>query len=190
MNDSNPVRLAVVGVGLIGIKHANLVNSQRNCSLVGICDLNSGQKEIAEELQVPFYSNLEELLECEQPEGVIIATPNGSHAHLAEVCAKHLVPILIEKPIADSIEAAEKISKLKGIQVLVGHHRRHNPLIARSRAIVHAGSLGRLVGVSVLWTLLKPGDYFREAGGGVEKGLVAVDRVDATGTDYVLSIYC
>ena len=54
MNDSNPVRLAVVGVGLIGSKHANLVNSQRNCSLVGICDLNSGQKEIAEELQVPF----------------------------------------------------------------------------------------------------------------------------------------
>ena len=161
MNDSNPVRLAVVGVGLIGSKHANLVNVQRNCSLVGICDLNSDQKEIAEELQVPFYSNLEKMLECEQPEGVIIATPNGSHAHLAEVCAKHLVPILIEKPIADSIESAEKISKLKGIQVLVGHHRRHNPLIQKTRHIVQSGVLGQLVAISMMWTLLKPADYFQ-----------------------------
>ena len=56
--------------------------------------------------------------------------------------------------------------------MLVGHHRRYNPLIQEARAVVQGGTLGKLVGVSVLWTLLKPADYYqvewrcRRPGGG------------------------
>jgi len=71
--------------------------------------------------------------------------------------------MLIEKPIADTLENAYRIIQLAqvaGVQILVGHHRRHSPLVQQARTIVQSGDLGKLVGVSVLWTLLKPDDYF------------------------------
>ena len=58
-----------------------------------------------------------------------------------------------------------------GVPVLVGHHRRHNPIIAKAREIVRSGRLGRLTSVTALWTLQKPDDYYdiewrRKPGGG------------------------
>ena len=78
--------------------------------------------------------------------------------------AKHSVHLLIEKPIADTLEQAHRILKVAdeaGIRILVGHHRRHNLLINKARSLVQGGAIGKLVAVSVLWTLLKPADYYR-----------------------------
>ena len=159
------MRIAVIGSGLIGSRHVELVSRYAGCSLVAVCDTDASREVVAVEHDVPFYRDLEELFAQEDLEAAIISTPNGSHASIAVACAEQSVHVLIEKPISDSMAEANVISRLADegrIQVLVGHHRRHNPLIARSRAIVHAGALGRLVGISVLWALLKPGDYFRE----------------------------
>jgi predicted dehydrogenase len=74
------------------------------------------------------------------------------------------VHVLIEKPIANTLNEAHHIVKTAddcGIQVLVGHHRRYNPLIKEARSLVQGGALGKLVAVSVLWTLLKPADYYQ-----------------------------
>ena len=158
-----PVRLAVIGVGLIGAKHAQLVRAHAMCSLVGICDVDPGRKAVADALGAPFYGSAEELIEREQPSGAIIATPNAHHAGVAEICAKRSVHVLIEKPIAATLGQAQRIIETAstcGIQVLVGHHRRHNPLTRKARELVRGGTLGRLVGVSVLWALLKPDEYF------------------------------
>jgi len=170
-----PVGLAVSGLGSIGRKHAELIKAHRVCELVGLCDVDSSHMSVAEQFDVPFYQHIEELLERERPEGAIIATPNGSHAAIAEVCARRSVHVLIEKPIAETLAAAHRIVDVAddtGIRVLVGHHRRHSPLIQEARAIVKSGALGKLVGVSMLWALLKPADYFeidwrcRHPGGG------------------------
>ncbi|MQT72633.1 gfo/Idh/MocA family oxidoreductase, partial [Pseudomonas sp. FSL R10-0071] len=63
-------------------------------------------------------------------------------------------------------------SRDSGVPVLVGHHRRHNPLIVRAYELVHSGALGRLSTVTALWQLQKPESYFdipwrREAGTGM-----------------------
>ncbi len=159
-----PVKLAVVGAGLIGSRHARLVRGQPECSLVGICDPDPGRRPVAEELDVPFYRDLSALLEEQQPEGAIVATPNGTHLGVAEVCAGKGVALLIEKPIADTLPAARRIAEVAaaaGCRVLVGHHRRHNPLIGEARSLVQGGALGRLIAASMMWTLLKPTDYFQ-----------------------------
>ena len=167
--------MAVIGAGLVGRRHAELVAAHNGSLLVGICDVDRGRRPIAEELNVPFYQDVEELLERETPQGAIISTPNGDHASVAEVCARRSVHVLIEKPIADAMDAAYRIIKAAddtGIQVLVGHHRRHSPYIREARSIVRGGALGRLVAVSMFWALLKPSDYFevdwrrRRPGGG------------------------
>jgi len=120
-------------------------------------------KAIADDYRIPFYQDLEEMLKREQPDGAIIATPNTMHLANAEVCAKNAVNMLIEKPIADSLDEAYRIIELAEnaeIQLVIGQHRRHSPHVQQARSIVQGGSLGKLVAVSVLWTLRKPDDYF------------------------------
>ena len=123
---STPVGLAVSGLGWIGRKHAELIRTHRDCRLLGLCDVDSSRRPVAEQLDVPFYQNIEELLVSERPEAVIIATPNQTHAEIMELCARQSVHVLIEKPIADTSAAAQRIRNVAddtGIKVLVGHHR-------------------------------------------------------------------
>lgn len=157
------MRISVIGAGAIGRKHARLIESRQDCALAGLCDVDAGRSSVAAEFNVPFYQDVQELLEQQNPDAAVIATPNGNHAPVAEVCLATSVDVLIEKPIADTRRAAmsiiEAADNSEG-QVLVGHHRRHNPLIQESRSIVADGTIGKLVGVSILWALLKPADYF------------------------------
>tara|TARA_Y100000588_G_scaffold305922_1_gene329427 strand:- start:2265 stop:3308 length:1044 start_codon:yes stop_codon:yes gene_type:complete len=157
------VKIAVIGAGLIGRKHAETITNSNKCSLAGICDVNPENKRLADELGVPFYESISDLLKNERPEGAIIATPNGQHASIAEICAKYTVHVLIEKPIADNIESARHIIRLEndsGIKILIGHHRRHSPLVMKAREVIQSGKLGKLVAASMIWTLLKPSEYF------------------------------
>jgi predicted dehydrogenase len=161
---NNKCRIAIVGAGVIGQKHAALITASAVAELVGICDSDGSRVQVAQQFQVPFYQSVDALLTQAKPEGVIIATPNHLHADVAEICAAHEVHLLVEKPIADTLVDAERISRAAqraGVQVLVGHHRRHNPLIAQTRTLIQQGALGKLIGVSVLWTIRKPDDYFQ-----------------------------
>ena len=79
-----------------------------------------------------------------------------------------------KNPSLSDVQAARDLiacARKYKVQLLVGHHRRFNPLVETARAVVQSGKIGRLVAVSVLWTLLKPTDYFnvewrRNPGGG------------------------
>lgn len=156
-------RIAVIGAGLIGQKHAALVAAHPACTLAGLCDVDPGRAYVAAIHGAPFFTDTDALLRATAPDAAIIATPNAAHADAAELCAAHGIHMLIEKPIADTVESARHITAqadAAGVQVLVGHHRRHNPLVQAARAAVQGGVLGRLVGVTALWTLKKPDDYF------------------------------
>ncbi|MBT3398744.1 MAG: Gfo/Idh/MocA family oxidoreductase, partial [Rhodospirillaceae bacterium] len=147
----------------MGVRHAELVHTHPRCSLVGICDMDPDRQAAADRFGVPFYTSVEALLERDKPAGAIIATSNAHHVSVAEACAEQAVHVLIEKPIADTIEGARRIVEVTrrcGTRVLVGYHRRHNALILKARELVQGGEIGSVVGVSVLWAALKPDDYF------------------------------
>ena len=159
----NPIRLAVIGGGVIGSKHAELIFNYKGVELVGISDIDETVNVIAQKYQVGFYNKLEELLAEQNPDGVIIAVPNNQHESVARICAKYKVHMLIEKPIADSIESAERITEIaksENVHVLIGHHRRHSSLVKRTKNLISDNSFGRLIGVSMLWALYKPDEYF------------------------------
>ena len=69
-----PVSLAVIGAGVMGRRHAELIAADSACSLAGVCDVDAGRSALAEELNVPFYRDIEELLEREGPAGAVIST--------------------------------------------------------------------------------------------------------------------
>ena len=62
----NTVRTAVIGAGLIGKKHAELVTASDKCSLAGICDVDPHRRRAADEMGVPFYQDIEKLLQRER----------------------------------------------------------------------------------------------------------------------------
>ena len=84
------------------------------------------------------------------------------------------MPVLVEKPIADTVEDARRLvdaAEAAGVPLMVGHHRRHNPLVSRAKALIAAGRLGRVVSVHAFFWLCKPDPYFevawrRQPGGG------------------------
>ena len=120
-------RLAVIGAGHIGAKHVELVAAHPMCSLVGICDTDPSRRAVADQFGVPFHASVEALIECEHPVGAIIATPTSHHASVAELCAEQSIHVLIEKPIAGTMQQAQDIVQTTtecGARVLVGYHRR------------------------------------------------------------------
>ncbi len=159
----HPVKLAVVGLGLMGARHVEIIRSFGGCDLVGICDLNENLRSLADRHNIPFFQDISKMLDCVKPDGAIIAVQSAAHVETFESCALRNVHALIEKPVADTTEAALRIVELAdatNTKVLVGHHRRHNPLVEATHGVVTGGEIGELLAVSMMWMLMKPDDYF------------------------------
>jgi predicted dehydrogenase len=160
------MRIAVVGAGQFGRRHIETIKHEPQCELAAVVDpLYEGEKA---------FSDYREMLERAKPQGVIIATPNALHVPVGLACVERGVPILVEKPIADTLAASDALvsaAERLRVPLLVGHHRRHNPILEKAREVVQGGGIGRLTAVAALWLLQKPADYFdvawrRQAGGG------------------------
>ncbi len=172
------LRLAIAGAGLIGRAHCERIRAlsdQERVRLVALADPSPAAEALAREIGVPHYPELEALLAAQRPDGVILATPNAQHVPGALACLAAGVPALIEKPVADTAEAARRLAAAAAastVPLLVGHHRRHSPILEAAQAMIRSGELGRLVAVSGSATFCKPDSYFdtapwrREPGGG------------------------
>ncbi|RYH10178.1 Gfo/Idh/MocA family protein [Tropicimonas sp. IMCC6043] len=156
--------IVVIGAGLIGRTHAERV--ARLARLDCIVDPAPQSAEIAATLGVPWFADLDSCLAARRPEGAIVATPNRLHAVQGLQLIAAGIPTLMEKPIAiTSAEGAALVdaAEAEGVPLLVGHHRRHNPLIATTKAAIEAGKLGKIVSVNGMFWLYKPDDYFDQA---------------------------
>ena len=164
--------IVVVGAGLIGRKHLDVVTS--HAVLSAIVDPDPGTKELAAKFGVPWFDDLEPCLKTERPDGAIIATPNHLHHSQGMTCLTHGVPALIEKPLTASAREGEQLVTFeaeRNTPILVGHHRRHSPIAKAAKSVIDIGRLGRVVTVNALFWLNKPADYFQaewrtKAGGG------------------------
>lgn len=161
------VRIAVAGAGLIGRRHLKALALVPETELAAIIDPDASTKDLAAQHGVPWFSDLGEMLsECPEKcpvNGVVLATPNQSHTEGAITCLAHGLPVLVEKPLAHTVEGAEAIlaaAARAGIPVLVGHHRRHNQLIERAKQILESGELGMLTAVQGQTWFRKPESYF------------------------------
>ena len=85
------LRLAVIGGGVIGAKHAELISNYRGVDLVGISDIDQSVNSLADQYKVAFYNELEDLLLTQRPDGVIISVPNSQHQTVDRICARHKI---------------------------------------------------------------------------------------------------
>ena len=172
------VRMAVAGAGLIGARHIEEIRKSACAELSAIVDVTPRAADLAADLGVPSYASLTELFKRDKPEGLIVATPNRLHVDQAMQCIEAGIPALVEKPLAHTVaegirlcEAAERA----GIPILVGHHRRHSPILRAAMEVMRSELLGPIVAVMGSAVFYKPDadGYFdgpnawrREPGGG------------------------
>lgn len=164
--DTPATRIAVAGAGLIGLRHVAAIRQTPGVILSALVDPLPAAAELAAQAGVPWFATLKDLFDSAPPDGVILATPNAVHVENGLACVAAGVPMLVEKPL--STDAASGVALLQaaeaaGIAVLVGHHRRYNPLIARAADLIADGALGDIRAVQATCWLFKPDDYFEVA---------------------------
>lgn len=160
------VRLAVLGAGAIGRRHAELVAADPQAELAAVVDPAPAGAELAARLGVRWEPALGALLARDRPDGAIVATPNRLHVEQGLAAVAAGVPALIEKPIADDVAEARRLvtaATAAGVPLLVGHHRRHSPMLRAARDAIVAGRIGRVLAVHAMTWFAKPDSYFAPA---------------------------
>lgn len=121
----------------------------------------------------------------ESVDAVVVATPTELHFEHGMACIRARAPVLIEKPLAATLVEARSLAmaaEAASVPVLVGYHRRHNPLIVGAKSAIDDGLLGEIVSVETLCWLGKPDAYFdvawRVAPGGGPLGINLVRDID------------
>jgi predicted dehydrogenase len=159
-------RIAVAGAGYIGLAHMEVAQKSASVELSAVVDPSPAAKAHADAAGVPLYTTLAELFAKDKPDGVVLATPNPLHVPHALECIAAGVPMLLEKPIAQTVAEAERLVHAADeakAKILIGHHRAHSPIMAKAKQVVDSGVLGRLVAVTGTAMFLKPDHYFADA---------------------------
>lgn len=157
------IKIAVVGTGLIGPRHARSVLGYPDALLLCVVDPSPNATSIAAELGVPLFSSVEDMLQADVPDAAIVCTPNSTHVDISTQLLKAGVNVLVEKPMATAVESGKLLveaARASGKHLLVGHHRRFNPYVVATKQALSRGNIGRIIAVSALWTVYKPSSYF------------------------------
>ena len=126
------MNVALAGQGAFGVKHLEAI---RNIAGIKVISLAGGRpettQEVAKKFQIPHWTtDLAETLEQPGLDAVILASPTQIHRAQAEACMRAGKHVLIEIPVADSLEDVEHLLRVQeetGVTVMAGHVRRFNP---------------------------------------------------------------
>ena len=142
------LKTGVIGVGSMGRNHARVYSEISN--LVGVADPDENKgRALASKFGVKWFGDFNDMIEL--VDAVSIATPTKFHSGIAVEVAKKGVNLLVEKPLADSIENSEKILsavELSGVVLAVGHIERHNPVIKYIKKNINKPNFGELISLS------------------------------------------
>ena len=145
-----PVRVALVGVGVMGRDHARILATSAAADLVWCVDVDPAARERTPP-GVPFTTDLEEALDTPGLEALFIATPQRFHEDGVRRALERGLHVFCEKPMAHTLESADRILALGEAhpgRLVFGHMMRFDPRWIALRRAVEDGRLGRLVHLS------------------------------------------
>ncbi len=121
-------RVGVVGVGSLGFHHARILRDLPGARMVGVHDTRPERlAEVGSQLEVPTFEELEPLLDA--ADALVVAVPTTAHEAVARAALERGLPVLVEKPIAPDLDAADRIlaaAESGGTFVQIGHVERFN----------------------------------------------------------------
>lgn len=125
------VKVGIIGVGYLGTQHARILSYLEEAELIGVADIDFKKAvEIGNRHGVKYYQDYEKMLD--EIDAGIVATPTSDHYSIAMKLLEEGKSVLIEKPITQTVEQAEKVVGLaqkNGSVLHVGHLERFNPAV-------------------------------------------------------------
>lgn len=164
------LRYAIIGCGRISPNHISAA-IQNGLEIVSICDLDENKmdrmiSEFSLSNKVKKYTDYKEMLKLEKLDLIAICTESGKHGQIALDCIDASSHLIIEKPIALSLEDADQIiekAKLKNVKVCACHQNRFNKSVKKMREALKEGRFGKLLhgAAHIRWNRGK--DYYNQA---------------------------
>ncbi len=140
--------MGVIGAGAMGRNHLRVLNDLEGVELVGLADADEATAQrAARPYGVPAYTQYTELLDREKPDAVVIAVPTIMHCEVALAAISRGMHLLVEKPIAFTVEEGQEIidaARKAGVVLTVGHIERYNPAVLELHKRLQRGELGRV----------------------------------------------
>ena len=134
------LRVGVVGVGVMGSNHARVLSELPDVKLVGIVDPERRQRDaVSEALGCAAVGDVESLVRL-GVDAVTIAAPTHTHRDVAQECIAHGLHVLVEKPIASTVEEGHAIiaaARRARVTLMVGHVERFNPAVEAIKQAIH-----------------------------------------------------
>lgn len=174
------IKFAIIGCGRISYKHVEaLVNNYDDAVLVAVCDvvperaaeqLQNYRKGILErygcEVAAKAYENYRMMIVSEEIDVVTIATESGYHAQISIDCLEQGKHVLVEKPMAMTLEEADRMiaaAERNRLKLCVCHQNRFNPVVQLLRRAVEEGRFGRIISgtARILWN--RDENYYAQA---------------------------
>ena len=169
------LRFALLGCGRVSAKHVDaLINNKEEAELVAVYDIveklaidKKSQYEVSvKDSNVKVYKEYNELLNDKNIDVVTIATISGYHARQAVDCLKHDKHVLIEKPMALTIEDVDNIISMgskKNKKVCVSHQNRFIPAVQRLKQAIDEGRFGKLIHGTARTLWARDDSYYKQA---------------------------
>ncbi len=139
-SSSGSPAIGVVGVGSLGYHHARILASLDGVHMAGIYDVDADRAhEVGHTLELEVHTGLDSLLDAAN--GLVVAVPTVEHEAVAVAALGRGVDVLVEKPLAPSLEAADRIleaAESNGAMIQVGHIERFNSAIRAAEPFLQA----------------------------------------------------
>lgn len=145
------LRFALVGCGRIAKRHSELLgyNQIENTSLVAVCDIDEEKaKKIGEQFSVPYYTNMDEMMQKESIDVVSVLTESGYHAKHVINLAKYGKHIVVEKPMALTLDDADAMIQAcdeNGCKLFIVKQNRFNVPVVKLKEAMNQKRFGKLV---------------------------------------------
>ncbi|MCD6521027.1 MAG: Gfo/Idh/MocA family oxidoreductase [Anaerolineae bacterium] len=162
------VRYGIVGTGGMGTGHARSIQKIDECVLTAVCDIvPEVAKSVGEEFGVPYCTDYHELIDRDDVDAVIVATPHYFHPEISIYAMEKGKPVISEKPIAVTVSAADAMveaAKRTGTPFAVMYQTRTFPVWRAAWKLVSKGALGEIYRTMMVYATFRSQAYYDSAG--------------------------
>ncbi len=160
------LKFALLGCGRIAKRHSDLLgrNQIAGAQLVAVCDIVAEKaKRLGDELKVPYFTDMHQMMQSVDIDVVSVLTESGNHAHQVIALSQYGKHIVVEKPMALTLESADEMIQAcdqQGIKLFVVKQNRFNVPVVKTREALEAGRLGKLILGTVRVRWCRPQKYY------------------------------
>jgi UDP-N-acetylglucosamine 3-dehydrogenase len=187
-----PLRLGLAGLGTMGRNHLRVISNHPDTTVAAVADpAPEALAAAVEQTGAQGFADPLEMIAGADLDGIVVASPTTNHPALAIAAVERGLPVLVEKPLAATVEDAIAIvaaARRKGVRVQVGHVERYNPAVLEMGRLLRAGWLSSIYAI----TSRRAGPFparIRDVGVTVDLGTHDVDMLSWIAGERPVRVY-